>query len=167
MKAYRLLQWKRAGQLLEVPVPRPGAGQVLLKVAGNGICQSDLHLMYEFDASPPHLKIQLPMTLGHEIAGWVEALGPGVSGLEKGQPCLVTLAGCGRCPRCAEGWNNYCVNPLPTAGLGLDGGLAEYVIVPEGGVVPIDSDEPWRLAPLTDAGLSSYLTLFRAVVSAC
>jgi len=48
MKAYRLLQWKTAGQLLEVPVPKPGAGQVLLKVAGNGICQSDLHLMYEW-----------------------------------------------------------------------------------------------------------------------
>jgi len=94
------------------------------------------------EASPSHLKIQLPMTLGHEIAGWVEALGPGASGLEKGQPCLVTVPGCGRCERCAEGWNNYSTNSPPIAGLGLDGGMAEFVVVPEGSVVLIDSDEP-------------------------
>jgi len=136
---------------------------VLLKVAGNGLCQSDLHAMYEMEASPPHLDVRLPMTLGHEIGGWIEALGPGVAGFDVGQPCLVTVAGCGQCRFCAEGWNNYCQNLPLQPGMGLDGGLADYVIVPVAGLVPIQSLEPWRAAPLTDAGLSSYHAVKRVL----
>lgn len=163
MKAYRLFKWQSAGELVEVPTPEPKAGQVLLKVGGNGICQSDLHAMYEWKASPPHLDIQLPVTLGHEIGGWIEALGPGVSGFDRGQPCVVTAAGCGRCRFCAEGWNNYCQNLPQQPGVGLDGGLADYVTVPVAGVVPIESLEPWKAAPLTDAGLSSYHAVKRVL----
>jgi propanol-preferring alcohol dehydrogenase len=163
MKAYRLSDWKTPGQLVDIPVPDPLAGQVLVKVGGNGICQSDLHMLHEWTASPPHLDIRLPMTLGHEIGGWVEELGPGVSGFEIGQPCLVTIAGCGHCRACAEGWNNYCQNLPKQAGMGLDGGLAEYTAVPAAGIVPIISVEPWRAAPLTDAGLSSYHAVKRVL----
>lgn len=155
MKAYRMLEWKQPAQLVDVPIPEPGPGEVLLKVAGNGICQSDLHLMHEWEASPPHLQIELPMTIGHEIGGWVEASGPGVIGFERGQPCLVTQAGCGRCRPCAEGWNNYCQNLGKQPGMGMDGGLAEYVVVPAAGLVPVQGD-PTNLAPLVDAGLSSW-----------
>ncbi len=121
MRAYRLSSWKSVGKLVDIPTPEPQAGQVLLRVGGNGICQSDLHAMYEMEASPPHLDVRLPMTLGHEIGGWIEALGPGVAGFDIGQPCLVTAAGCGQCRFCAEGWNNYCQNLPPQPGIGLDG----------------------------------------------
>jgi len=156
MRAYQLTQWGRAGQLTEVPRPEPGPGQVLLKVAGNGICQSDLHGMYEWTSSPPHLKIELPLTLGHEVAGWVEVCGPGVKGLEPGLPSLLTIAGCGHCRYCAEGWNNYCLHKGKQIGMGLDGGLAEYIVAPAAAIVPFRTLEPWKAAPLTDAGLSSY-----------
>lgn len=119
--------------------------------------------MYEMEASPPHLDVRLPMTLGHEIAGWIEALGPGVAGFDIGQPCLVTPAGCGQCRFCAEGWNNYCQNLPPQPGMGLDGGMADYVIVPVAGLVPIQSLEPWKAAPLTDAGLTSYHAVKRVL----
>lgn len=161
MKAYRLPGWRQQPQLVDVPVPEPRGGQVLLKVAGNGICQSDLHLM-EWEASPPHLHIEPPMTIGHEVGGWVEAPGPGVTGLETGQPVLVTMAGCGHCRYCAQGWNNYCRNKTPQVGMGLDGGLAEYVVAPEGALVPVDGD-PAEMAPLVDAGLSSYHAIKRVL----
>lgn len=156
MKAYRLMQWGRAGQLVDVPKPEPGPGQVLLKVAGNGICQSDLHAMYGWTSCPPHLDVELPLTIGHEVAGWVETCGRGVTGFEYGLPGLLTIVGCGRCRYCAEGWDNYCLNRGRQIGMGLDGGLAEYIVAPAAAFVPLRTLEPWKAAPLTDAGLSSY-----------
>jgi propanol-preferring alcohol dehydrogenase len=156
MKAYQLKQWQTCGELVDVPVPEAGPGQVLLKVGGNGICQSDLHAMYEWPGSPPHLDLQLPLTMGHEVGGWIEQCGSGVQGLEQGQPCLLTFAGCGHCRFCVQGWNNYSPNKCNQVGMGLDGGLAEYVVAPAAAVVPLNTLEPWQAAPLTDAGLSSY-----------
>jgi len=156
MKAYRLIKWKSDGELVDVPIPEPGVGHVLLKVGGNGICQSDLHAMDIWEDCPPHLDIQLPMTMGHEVAGWIEACGPGVVGFDIGLPCLVTISGCGQCRHCAQGWNNYCLKKGKQVGFGLDGGLAEFTVVPASGIVPLRSLEPWQAAPLTDAGLSSY-----------
>jgi len=164
MQAYRITQWQQGAQLCDVPVPEPGPGQVMLKVAGNGICFSDVHAMYDWPACPPHLQIELPLTLGHEVAGWVEACGPGVSGFETGTPCLVTVPGCGHCRACAQGWNNYCVNPGKVVGLGSDGGLAEYVSVPVSAAVPLGASiEPWQAAPLTDAGTSAYHAVNRVL----
>jgi len=150
-----MMEWKQPPQFQDVPIPEPGAGQVRLKVAANGICGSDLHLMEKWTASPPHLNIQLPMTIGHEPAGWVDKLGSGVSGFEIGEGVIVTIAGCGKCKYCAQGWNNYCMHKPDQVGMGLDGGLAEYLIAPAGALVPVNFDLV-EAAPLTDAGLSSY-----------
>ena len=156
MKAYRLFEWKQPAKLVDIPIPEPEAGQVRIKVAGNGICASDLHLMHEWEASPSHIKIELPMTIGHEVGGYIDKLGPGVIGLELGQGVVVSLAGCGHCRYCAQGWNNYCLNKGKQVGMGLDGGLAEYVNAPIGSIVPVLSMDPAEAAPFTDAGLSSY-----------
>ena len=161
MQAYRLFEWKKPARLVELPVPEPGPGEVLVRVDGNGICQSDLHLMHDWEAAPPHLDLHLPMTIGHEIGGWIAATGPGVKGFVENQPCVVTIAGCGHCRFCAEGWNNYCANLPPQPGMGLDGGLADYVVAPAGGIVPLETLEPWRAAPLTDAGLSAMHAIAR------
>ena len=163
MKAYRLMQWKTPAQMVDVSVPEPGPGQVLVKVGGNGICRSDLHLMDDWETSPQHLDIRLPMTVGHEIGGWVEVCGAGVTGLDIGLPCLVTLTGCGHCEYCAAGWNNYCLNKGPQPGMGLDGGLSEYTIAPAAAIVPLQSIEPWQAASLTDAGLSAYHAVRRVL----
>lgn len=156
MRAYRLAEWGRPPEMVELPLPAPGPGEVRLKVAGNGLCQSDLHMIHDWTASPPHIDIRLPQTLGHEIGGWVDVPGPGVSGWEEGQPVLVTLAGCGHCDACLQGWNNYCRAKPRQPGIGMDGGLADYVLAPVDCLVPCEGLDPAEGAPLTDAGLSSY-----------
>ncbi|MFM0176251.1 alcohol dehydrogenase catalytic domain-containing protein [Paraburkholderia sediminicola] len=163
MKSYQLFNWKTKPRLVDVPQPTAGPNQVLVKVGGNGLCHSDLHAVDDLCCSPLHLDIELPMTLGHEVAGWVEAPGPGVRGLEIGLPCAITAVGCGQCVLCAQGWNNYCRSRAKQVGMGLDGGLSEYVVAPVGAIVPLHSLAPWQAAPLTDAGLSSYHAVKRVL----
>ena len=135
MKALRLNSWKSNAVLEDVPVPEPGPGEVLVQVGAAGACHSDLHLMHDFEADT--LPWSPPFTLGHENAGWVHTLGEGVRGLEPGQPVAVVGAwGCGTCARCLDGLETYCeqpdLAPVPGGGggLGLDGGMAEYLLVP-------------------------------------
>jgi propanol-preferring alcohol dehydrogenase len=108
-----------------------------------------------------------PFTLGHENAGWVEATGAGVAGLEIGQPVAVYGPwGCGACARCLQGMENYCERPLAAAGggLGLDGGMAQLMLVPAARyLVPLDTLSPVEAAPLTDAGLTPYHAIKRSL----
>jgi propanol-preferring alcohol dehydrogenase len=147
MKAYRLFNWQTQPRLVDVPQPTAGPNQVLFKVGGNGLCHSDVHAVDDLCCAPPHLDIELPMTLGHEVAGWVEALGQGVRGFEIGQPCVLTIVGCGQCDLCAQGWNNHCRGRIKQVGMGLDGGLSEYVVAAAGALVPLRSLAPWQAAP--------------------
>jgi propanol-preferring alcohol dehydrogenase len=166
MKAFRLVDWKTHGQLLDVPVPEPKAGEVLIKVAGAGICCSDLHILQEWDDTHYHaiaLGVKPPFTLGHENSGWVAALGPGTTGFEVGQTVLSTVSGCGQCKFCALGQQSYCLNLKPHPGLGHDGGLAEYMVWDANGLVPFRSGEPWMAAPLTDAGFTAYHAVKRVL----
>lgn len=170
MKALRLLEWKSEPQLVEVDVPEPGPGEVLIKVGGAGACHSDIHLMDEFESGL--LPWGPPFTLGHENAGWVESLGSGVSGFEPGQPVAVYGPwGCGHCSRCLMGVETYCENlaaaPVPGGGggLGLDGGMAEYMLIPDSRfLIPLpDGLDPVHAAPLTDAGLTPYHAVKRSL----
>src|SRR5262249_31381326 len=87
MRALQLTGWKQDAELREVPQPAPGPGEVLVRMGGAGACHSDMHLMYDF--APGLLPWGPPFTLGHENAGWVEATGPGVHGVEVGEPVAV------------------------------------------------------------------------------
>ena len=170
MRALRLPDWKSAPVLEEVDQPEPGPGQVVIKVGGAGACHSDIHLMDEFE--PGLLPWNPPFTLGHENAGWVYALGEGVTGFEVGQPVAVYGPwGCGMCVRCLAGFETYCENlaaaPIPGGGggLGLDGGMAEYMLIPHARfLLPLpDGLDPAHAAPLTDAGLTPYHAIRRSV----
>ena len=167
MKAFQLTNWQQDGELREVPEPEPRPGEVLVRIAGAGACHSDLHIMYEFEAGLAPWS--LPFTLGHENAGWVEALGTGVDGLEPGEPVAVYGAwGCGRCARCLVGAENYCEAPAalgsPVGGLGRDGGMAPLMVVPSPRyVVPLGGLDPVEAAPLTDAGLTPYHAVKRSL----
>jgi alcohol dehydrogenase, propanol-preferring len=163
MKALRLNSWKSEPVLDEVPVPVAGPGEVVVQVGAAGACHSDLHLMHDFEADT--LPWAPPFTLGHENAGWVHATGPGVRGLELGEPVAVVGAwGCGTCQRCLVGLETYCdrpdLAPVPGGGggLGLDGGMAEFLLVRGARhVVPIPEGlDVVQAAPLTDAGLTPY-----------
>ena len=82
MRALQLLDWKRDAEIVEVPRPVAGPGQVLVRIGGAGACHSDLHLMHDFESG--RLPWTLPFTLGHENAGWVEAVGAGVTSVAEG-----------------------------------------------------------------------------------
>jgi propanol-preferring alcohol dehydrogenase len=153
MLAFRLTAPHRT-ELATVPRPEPGPGEVLLRVGAAGVCHSDLHIL---DA-PDALGMPLPLTLGHENAGWIEALGPGVSGLERGEAVAVYgIVGCGTCVACLAGRDNECRRIAPGGiGLSRDGGMAEYVVVPARQVLPIGDLDVAIAAPLTDAGLTPY-----------
>jgi propanol-preferring alcohol dehydrogenase len=164
MQAIRLTAWERPAELVDVPVPEPGPGEVLLRVAGAGLCHSDLHLMHWPAGALPY---DLPFTLGHEVAGVVAALGAGADGPEPGTPVLVYGPwGCGRCPACSVGAEMLCSGERRGrgAGLGRDGGLAEYVVVPSPRLtLPLDGLDPVAAAPLADAGLTPYHAIRRAL----
>jgi propanol-preferring alcohol dehydrogenase len=167
MKALQLTQWKHEPELREVPQPEPQAGQVLVRVGGAGACHSDLHLMHDFE--PGQLPWGPPFTLGHENAGWVEAVGDGVEGLAIGDPVAVYGPwGCGHCHRCLTGAENYCERQTEIGaaggGLGLDGGMAPYLLVPKARwLVPLGDLDPVEAAPLTDAGLTPYHAIKRSL----
>lgn len=169
MKALRLEGWHSPAVLRDVDTPVPGPGEVLIQVGGAGACHSDLHLMHEF--SDGQLPWSPPFTLGHENAGWIHTLGAGVTGLEPGQPVAAVGAwGCGTCARCRADLETYCDHPERTAapggggGLGLDGGMAEYLLVPDARhLVPLpDGLDPVHAAPLTDAALTPYHAVRRS-----
>ncbi|SCL32444.1 alcohol dehydrogenase, propanol-preferring [Micromonospora rhizosphaerae] len=138
---------------VEVPTPAAGPGEVLLRVGAVGACHSDLHIL---DA-PPGL-FPTPLTLGHEIAGTVDGIGPGVTGWASGDRAAVYgIIGCGHCRACLRGLENQC-RTVPVGGIGLsrDGGLAEHVVVPASRLLHVGDMDLVQAAPLTDAGLTPY-----------
>lgn len=167
MKALQLTAWKHDPEMREVADPEPGPGQVVVRIGGAGACHSDLHLMHDFDAGA--LPWGPPFTLGHENAGWVDAMGAGVTGFEIGQPVAVYGPwGCGRCGRCRLGMENYCERQAEMGaaggGLGLDGGMAPRMLVPNARhLVPLGDLDPVQAAPLTDAGLTPYHAIKRSL----
>src|SRR5262245_9345227 len=166
MLAYRLRQPQTQPEFQEVPDPHAGPGQVVVKVAGSGLCHTDFIVQARDHAywkdSPP------PFTLGHEIAGWVEELGTGVKGFRRGDPVAVnpSWASCGRCHMCRSGEENHCLyqKAIRAPGVGYDGGHAPSVLVPEARfLVPIGNLDPVTAAPLTDAGLTTYSAIKSAL----
>ncbi|MFC4335091.1 NAD(P)-dependent alcohol dehydrogenase [Salininema proteolyticum] len=158
----KAVQYREAGgspEVVEIPKPVPGPGEVLLKVTAAGVCHSDIAVMsWPADQIP----FPLPLTLGHEGAGIVAELGAGVTGVEAGESVAVYGPwGCGRCTKCAAGKENYCLNAategIHPPGLGAPGAMAEYMVVDSARhLVPLKDLDPVRTVPLTDAGLTPY-----------
>ena len=167
MLALRLKAWKTEAVLEEVPEPGLPAAGALLKVIGAGACHSDLHLMRDFETDATGWGP--PFTLGHENTGEIVALGRRAFGLEVGQKVAVYGPwGCGHCRRCAIGEESYCENAAAIGpaggGLGLDGGMAPLMAVPDTRLlVPLGSLDPVEAAPLTDAGLTPYHAVNRSL----
>ena len=164
MAAVRMVEWGRGPELVEVAVPEPGHGQVRVRVAGCGLCHSDLTM-----ASLPRevggsLGWAIPFTLGHETAGWVDAVGPGADGWAEGTPvALAAASSCGRCRACRRGLESACAHGAAGRGYGRDGGLAEHVLVedPDRSLLPLGDLDPATAGPLTDAGATSHHAVAR------
>ncbi|HEX8188932.1 MAG TPA: alcohol dehydrogenase AdhP [Pyrinomonadaceae bacterium] len=138
----------------EVPVPEPGPGQILVRVAASGVCHTDLHAA---DGDWP-VRPKLPFIPGHEGVGHVAALGAGVTSLKEGDRVGVPWlhSACGECEYCLTGWETLCPNQQNT-GYSVDGGFAEYVLAPAAyvGRLP-DGLDFVQAAPILCAGLTTY-----------
>lgn len=148
----------------EVPIVDPSGTEVRVRVAGCGVCHTDLHI-----ADGTQARVELPLTLGHEVAGFIDAVGPGAAGpmrrarLAAGDPVIVFGGwGCGTCRDCAAGAEQRCATSR-APGLQADGGYAEAMIVPHPRhLVALRSLDPVRAAPLADAGVTPYRAVRRA-----
>lgn len=146
-------------RLAEMEKPEPGAGQVLLRVNACGVCRTDLHII---DGELPHPN--LPLILGHEIVGIVEALGADVTGIDIGARMGVPWLGttCGRCRYCLSEQENLCDEARFT-GYQINGGYAEYTVADARYCFPIPEQySDVHAAPLLCAGLIGYRSLVMA-----
>lgn len=154
MKAAVFTAAHRPLDVIDVPMPVPGAGQALIKVAGCGLCHTDLHYV---DHGVETFK-KPPLILGHEIAGTVTALGSSANGKSRtvvGDRVLVpSVLSCGHCSFCRQGRENLCAN-LTMLGNNIDGGYAEYVVVPAAELVPVPDDLPLEQACVVADALST------------
>ncbi|HJL69788.1 MAG TPA: alcohol dehydrogenase catalytic domain-containing protein, partial [Anaerolineales bacterium] len=122
----------------EVPTPSPGADEVLVKVAGCGLCHTDLHYL---DHGTPTFK-KPPLILGHEVSGTVAALGADVSAWSEGDRVLLpAVYGCGQCRLCREGRENICER-MVMFGNNVDGGYAEYMLAPAKDTLALPQEIP-------------------------
>ncbi|MGQ0607129.1 MAG: alcohol dehydrogenase catalytic domain-containing protein [Chloroflexota bacterium] len=159
MRAIRLHAAGEPMRLDEVPIPDPSGAQVRIRVGGCGVCHTDLHIV---DGTQP--RVSLPVTLGHEVAGFVDAVGPGAAEQPPiGQAVLVHGGwGCGRCRECGAGAEQRCDRSI-APGFQADGGYAEAMLVPHPRhLVPLTRLDPVRAAPLADAGVTPYRAVRRA-----
>lgn len=163
MPAYRIVEWGRPAEFADVEKPSPGPNEVLVKMRGAGLCRTDLDLMEAVPGTGPYTDV-LPagFTLGHENAGTVEAVGSGVTDLAEGSNVIVHhIHSCGHCDFCLHAVEQHCSTYVRgamslTRGLGLDGGLAPYLLVPRRELQTIGGLDPIDVAPLTDAGVTAY-----------
>ena len=134
--------------LRDVPVPAPGAGEVLIRIRKTAICGTDVHI-YNWDEWSRQT-IRAPLTIGHEYVGVIEEIGAGVSGLSVGM--LVSGEGhivCGRCRNCLAGRRHLCPD---TVGVGVnrDGAFAQYLCIPATNVWICDPAFPEELYAIFD-----------------
>lgn len=144
----------------ELPVPVPGPGQVVLKVAACGVCGSDLHA---YRQDPGYEFVAPPVTLGHEYAGWVHSVGPGVQGWAPGQAaCVIGIQACGACLACRDGQEHLCMD-RKVQGLHYDGGMAQYAVVGARFLVPLpDGIDPVAAALVEPLSVALHAVFDRA-----
>jgi propanol-preferring alcohol dehydrogenase len=143
-------------ELVDLPDPIPGRGQIRVRVSACGVCHTELD---EIEGRAP--PSSLPMILGHEIVGRVETLGPGASKFKKGDRIGIAWINwaCGRCSFCLKGEENLC-DTAKWTGKDVDGGYAQYTVVSEDFAYPIpERFADLEAAPLLCAGVIGYRAL--------
>jgi len=142
--------------LAEVPTPRVGPGEILVRVAACGICHTDLHYI---DHNVPTFK-RPPLILGHETSGIVAAVGAEVEGFTPGDRVLLpAVLTCGRCAQCRRGRENICER-MVMFGNHVDGAYAEFIVAPAKDVFPVPQEIPLEDAAIIADAMS---TPFHAV----
>ena len=126
MKAVRMVETGKPLELQQIPIPSIGEKDILVRIRAAGICHSDAH----YRAGRSRMGM-MPITLGHEVAGEVELIGPQVTKVKAGERvCLHYNISCGECYHCSTGNEQFC-DTVRMIGHHVDGGYAEYIAVPE------------------------------------
>lgn len=162
MKAVRLFEYNELPKVTEVPEPEiRGPWDVIVRIGGAGLCRTDLHIIEGQWIEKSG--VQLPYTLGHENAGWVEAVGSGVWNVAVGDTVILhPLITCGFCRACRAGDDMHCINSA-FPGISVDGGMAQFMKTSARSVVKLDSSlHPKDIAALADAGLTAYHAVKKA-----
>lgn len=134
-------------RLRDIADPEPGDNEVLLAVAGCGVCGSDLHA---YTAAAGYKWIKPPVTLGHEFAGTVIRAGTGVRHFKEGdRVAVVGIQGCGHCPSCKAGETNMCL-ARRVIGLDMDGGMATHAVVHADHLIPVPDSVDLALDALAE-----------------
>jgi L-gulonate 5-dehydrogenase len=135
----------RQYEVKEVPVPKPGDGEVLIQMKAAGVCGSDFHLFLGENPNAVY-----PRVPGHENVGVVAEVGKNVSSFKPGDHVVLDLVvACGHCPQCLRGRRNIC-RTVKARGAAIDGGWREYLAVPENEVYLLPQDLPFRDAALIE-----------------
>jgi 6-hydroxycyclohex-1-ene-1-carbonyl-CoA dehydrogenase len=145
---------------IESPIAEPGPGQVLLKVSGCGVCHTDLGFL--FDGVP--VKSDLPLTLGHEISGIVQAVGPGAEAWAGCAAVVPAVMPCGDCSVCKDGRGNICMaQKMP--GNDIQGGFASHIMVPAKQLCKVPVDENMKPVGKADISLEELCVVADAITT--
>ncbi|WP_158814022.1 alcohol dehydrogenase [Methylocapsa sp. S129] len=167
MKSYQLVDFGAPLRETDLPNPQPSGHEVVLAVRAVGVCHSDLHLWdgeYDLGAGKRLMLrdrgIKLPLTMGHETAGEIVAIGVDVKDRKVGEVCLVyPWIGCGHCRVCRIGLENLCMNPR-CVGIHCDGGYSDHLVVAHSKyLLPLDGLDPVAAAPFACSGVTTYSAL--------
>lgn len=154
MKAAVVTHFHAPLEILDVPIPEPGPGQVLVRMEASGLCHTDIHAARgDWPVQP-----SLPFTPGHEGVGTVDKLGQGVTTRQIGDRVAIAWLGyaCGECSYCIDGWETLC-EKQQNSGYSVDGTFAEYALVPAAFATSVPDGVSSRdAAPLTCAGVTTY-----------
>lgn len=169
MRSYAVFEWGEPLRLLDGPTPEPAGTEVLVRVTAAGVCHSDLHIHeghYDLGEGKflrmEERGLERPLTMGHETAGIVEAMGPDATDVKIGQQIAVyPWIGCGHCDVCDLGEEQNCPNPR-TLGIYSAGGYSTHLMVPEGKYCLDIGDIPAEVAALyACSGITTYRALKR------
>jgi len=163
VRAVRVHAYHQPATIEDVPEPVIGGPfDALVRIGGAGVCRTDLHILDGQWAEKS--RVTLPYVLGHENAGWVEAVGSAVEHLRPGDPVILhPLVTCGLCAACRRGDDCHC-DAQRFPGIDSDGGYAELVRTTARSVVKLGpAVEPADVAPLADAGLTAFHAVRKAV----
>jgi NAD+-dependent secondary alcohol dehydrogenase Adh1 len=163
VKAVRLHEFHQPPVVDDIAEPTIGGPlDVIIKIGGAGVCRTDLHIMEgQWDAA---MHTPLPYVLGHENAGWVHEIGPGVTNVAVGDTVILhPLVTCGLCRACRAGDDMHCINSA-FPGLSRDGGMAEYLLTSARACIKLDpATQPKDVAALADAGITAYHAVRKAI----
>ncbi len=164
MRAVRVHDYHQPPVVEEVPEPTvSGPLDVIVKIGGAGVCRTDLHILEGQWAEA--MSPTLPYTIGHENAGWVHAIGDGVTNVAVGDTVILhPLATCGLCRACRAGDDMHCEDSFFPGLSDNDGGMADYLLTSARSCVKLDpSTKPEDVAALADAGITAYHAVRKAV----